>query len=214
MECRGLCSWPGPASSTLTLWLPHLYTSSSWSSPNGENGWIFAALAAVPSCSSWWQCVTVSPEVGVFPVGSGQILCYWNSPRTVTWIYQCGTPEWVQCSLSCLYTHISHTHLMLCFSSELFCEISNLIFFRQYFFKLVKFFWLNGLRFCPFELIRKKMLWNRGCSNALSFISPHVCPHVTTTLIWSSALSSKVHKLCWELGTPSPWTCPFSSGPC
>lgn len=27
--------------------------------------------------------------------GSGQILCYWNSQRTVIWIYLCGILEWV-----------------------------------------------------------------------------------------------------------------------
>lgn len=36
--------------------------------------------------------------------GSGRILCYWNNPRTVTWIYQCGIPEWVW--HQCFYFHV------------------------------------------------------------------------------------------------------------
>lgn len=57
VECRGPCWWPGPASSTLTLWLPRWSTSFSWCFPNGEN-WAFAALNSYLCCSTGWQCFT------------------------------------------------------------------------------------------------------------------------------------------------------------
>lgn len=37
VECHGPCWWPGPASSTLMLWLPRWSTSFSWCFPNGED---------------------------------------------------------------------------------------------------------------------------------------------------------------------------------
>lgn len=44
VECRGPCWWPGPASSTPTLWLPLWFTSSSWSFPNGKSATRMALL--------------------------------------------------------------------------------------------------------------------------------------------------------------------------
>lgn len=37
-----------------------------------------------------------------YPTGSGQILSYWSSQRTVIWIYPCGIPEWVN-TLGCTH---------------------------------------------------------------------------------------------------------------
>lgn len=65
---------------------------------------LFHLMAALrnANCISLFTHMTIMVICHYHSTGSGRILCYWNSLRTVIWIYLCGILEWVwhQCFIS------------------------------------------------------------------------------------------------------------------
>lgn len=85
-----------------------LVFSKWWECSSCSWNFIFLLLHLVAVCHSLVQCQFCFNIHELYYIshfysaGSGQILCFWNSLRTVIWTYLCGILEWVwnQCFIS------------------------------------------------------------------------------------------------------------------